>query len=268
MNFNDWYQKKITRNVSNEIIKYKDISRFLINVKSLLFPGFIDEVDNLKRYIDKKIIEIKDDLCILFSQIDGIEKLKSDLCFNELAEKFLEGIPEIDKMLEEDITFFYESDPAAHSRKEIIITYPGFSAIVTYRIAHHLYEMKIPMLPRAIAEYAHSQTGIDINPGAKILSPFFIDHGTGVVIGETAIIGKNVKIYQGVTLGALSLSHGQELKGIKRHPTIEDNVTIYSNASILGGDTIIGKGSTIGANSFITSSVAPNSKIKGDLKWK
>ncbi len=266
MNFDDWYQNKISKKISNEIIKYKDIKKFLIDTKSLLFPGFIDEVSDVKEYIDKKIEDIREDLCILFSQIDGIEKIESDLCFKELATKFLNGLPEIDEMLKKDIDFFFDSDPAADSKKEIIITYPGFSAIVTYRIAHHLYNMGIPVLPRAISEYAHSQTGIDINPGAEISAPLFIDHGTGVVIGQTAVIGKYVKIYQGVTLGALSLSRGHELKNTKRHPTIKDNVTIYANASILGGETVIEEGVTVGANSFITSSVAKNVKLKGAIK--
>ena len=154
--------------------------------------------------------------------------------------------------------------------KEIIICYPGLKAIVTYRIAHILYDMNIPILPRALSEYAHSKTGIDIHPGAKIDESFFIDHGTGIVIGQTCEIGKRVKIYQGVTLGALSLRKGHELEGTKRHPTIMDDVTIYSGASIFGGETIIGKNTTVGSNAFITSSVEDNMTvtIKGQKEKK
>ena len=155
----------------------------------------------------------------------------------------------------------FDGDPAAYNKDEIIFSYPGFYAIMVYRIAHELVLMKVPMLPRIMTEYAHSLTGIDINPGATIGKYFFIDHGTGIVIGETTLIGDNVKVYQGVTLGALSTRKGQLLKGVKRHPTIEDNVTIYSGASILGGDTVIGKGAVIGANAFITSSVAAGAKV-------
>ncbi len=155
----------------------------------------------------------------------------------------------------------YNGDPAAKTRQEIIFCYPGLLAIFVYRIAHELYKMEVPLIPRIMSEYAHSHTGIDINPGAQIGEYFFIDHGTGVVIGETTIIGNNVKIYQGVTLGALSTRSGQLLRDIKRHPTIEDNVTIYSSASILGGDTVIGQGSVIGGNAFITDSVPPGTRV-------
>ena len=144
---------------------------------------------------------------------------------------------------------------------EIIFAYPGLFAIMVYRLAHELYLMEVPMLPRIMTEYAHSITGIDIHPGVKIGKNFFIDHGTGIVIGETAVIGDNVKIYQGVTLGALSTRGGQKLRGKRRHPTISDNVTIYAGASILGGDTVIGENCTIGSNVFITSSVAPDTTV-------
>ena len=160
-----------------------------------------------------------------------------------------------------DIQAAYDGDPAAHSKEEIIFCYPGFFAIFIYRIAHKLYSLKTPSIPRIMSEYAHSQTGIDINPGAEIGEYFFIDHGTGVVIGETTKIGNHVKIYQGVTLGALSTRSGQLLRDIKRHPTIEDNVTIYSSASILGGETVIGKGVVIGGNCFITESVPAGSRV-------
>ena len=151
----------------------------------------------------------------------------------------------------------YAGDPAATSADEIIFCYPGLYAITVYRLAHVLYELQVPMLPRIMTEHAHSVTGIDINPGATIGKYFFIDHGTGIVIGETTVIGDYVKIYQGVTLGALSTRGGQSLRGKRRHPTIEDNVTIYAGASILGGETVIGRDSVIGSNVFITHSIAP-----------
>lgn len=258
MNFENWCEEKVKKPISNDIIRYSDIKKFINDVKGLLFPGFIDEVNDMKEYVEKKCDDVMDDLCNLLSQIDGIESIEECGCFQEITTKFLDALPEVEELLLKDVDFFYESDPAASSKKEILICYPGFSAIATYRISHILYKLGIPLLPRAISEYTHSKTGIDINPGATIGEYFFIDHGTGVVIGETTIIGNHVKVYQGVTLGALSLSKGHDLNGVKRHPTIEDNVTIYSNASIFGGKTIIGKNSIIGANSYITSSVEEN----------
>ena len=156
---------------------------------------------------------------------------------------------------------FFDGDPAAFYKDEIIFSYPGLYAIFVNRVAHELYELGVPLIPRIMTEHAHSKTGIDINPGAKIGKYFFIDHGTGIVVGETTVIGDNVKIYQGVTIGALSTRGGQKLSGKKRHPTICDNVTIYANASILGGNTVIGENTVIGGNSFITSSVEPDSKV-------
>lgn len=178
-----------------------------------------------------------------------------------ISTAFIERIPAIQELLLKDLSANFEGDPAAYSKEEVLLSYPGMFAIFIYRIAHELYENKVAMIPRMMSEYAHSQTGIDINPGAKIGEYFFIDHGTGVVIGETTNIGNNVKIYQGVTLGALSTRAGLKLAGKKRHPTIEDDVTIYSNASVLGGNTIIGRGSTIGGSAFITSSIPPFSRV-------
>lgn len=174
---------------------------------------------------------------------------------------FFRSLPDLQKMLMKDVQAAFDGDPAAHSKEEIIFCYPGLFAIFVYRMAHELYRMKVPFIPRIMTEYAHSHSGIDINPGATIGEYFFIDHGTGVVIGETTIIGNNVKIYQGVTLGALSTRSGQLLRDVKRHPTIEDDVTIYSSASILGGETVIGKGVVIGGNAFITSSVPAGSRV-------
>ena len=175
--------------------------------------------------------------------------------------EFLEKLPKIRKYIETDVQAAYDGDPAAYNKDEIIYSYPGLFAILVNRIAHELWLLNIPIIPRIMTEYAHSETGIDIHPGATIGKYFFIDHGTGIVIGETTVIGDNVKIYQGVTLGALSTRGGQALKSKKRHPTIEDNVTIYSGASILGGDTVIGKNVVIGGNAFITRSVPEGAKV-------
>lgn len=179
----------------------------------------------------------------------------------ELSLAFFREIPHLRALLRTDLYAAFEADPAATSHEEIISCYPGFFAIAVHRLAHELHALNIPLMPRVMAEYAHSITGIDIHPGAVIGESFFIDHGTGIVIGETAVIGRNVKIYQGVTLGALSTRGGQSLREQKRHPTIEDRVTIYSGASIFGGETVIGRDSVIGANAFITHSIPPCTKV-------
>ena len=173
----------------------------------------------------------------------------------EISFAFSREIPNIRAIAQTDVEAFYAGDPAAFSVDEIIFCYPGLFAITVYRLAHILYDLGVPVLPRIMSEHAHSITGIDIHPGATIGAYFFIDHGTGIVIGETATIADHVKIYQGVTLGGLSTRGGQSLRGVKRHPTIEEHVTIYAGASILGGETVIGHHSTIGANAFITESV-------------
>jgi len=176
----------------------------------------------------------------------------------------VEALPDIQATLQEDIVAAYEGDPAARSTLEVVVSYPGLYAIAVHRLAHVLYREGVPLVPRIMSEHAHSRTGIDIHPGARIGKGFFIDHGTGVVIGETCVIGKNVKLYQGVTLGALSFvkdANGRLVKGIKRHPDVGDNVVIYAGATILGGDTKIGSGSEIGGNVWLTHSVPPNSKV-------
>ena len=175
----------------------------------------------------------------------------------EITLAFLERIPAIRAVAQTDLTAFFDGDPAAFSTDEIVFCYPGLFAVTVYRLAHELYLLKVPMLPRIMTEHAHSATGIDINPGATIGDHFFIDHGTGIVIGETTVIGSRVKIYQGVTLGALTTRGGQSLRGQRRHPTIEDDVTIYAGASILGGNTVIGRDCVIGSNVFITHSIPP-----------
>ncbi len=182
----------------------------------------------------------------------------------EVVGALLDALPGMQAMLHDDIKAAYEGDPAAQSTMEVVMSYPGFMAIAVHRLAHFLYEQKVPLIPRIMSEYAHSITGIDIHPGAKIGPAFFIDHGTGVVIGETCVIGRQVKLYQGVTLGALSFEKdewGRPIKGIKRHPDVEDYVVIYAGATILGGTTVIGAHSEIGGNVWLTHSVPPHSKV-------
>jgi len=178
---------------------------------------------------------------------------------DEVSKSFILSLPEVYDSLWSDAEATYTGDPAAESIEEVILAYPGFLAIAVYRIAHTFYLLKVPVFPRLLTEYAHQVTGVDIHPGATIGNSFMIDHGTGVVIGETTVIGEHVKIYQGVTLGALSVS--KKKAGSRRHPTIEDNVVIYAHATILGGETVIGKNSTIGGNVWLTSSVPPDSVV-------
>jgi serine O-acetyltransferase len=183
---------------------------------------------------------------------------------DEVVLRLYRKLPELRRLLNADVLAAFAGDPAAHSIEEIVFSYPAIEAITTYRLAHVLFEERVPMIPRIWSEYAHSRTGIDINAGAQVGESFFIDHGTGVVVGETAVIGNNVKLYQGVTLGALSTRRPpREGEESKRHPTIEDDVTIYSGATILGGSTVIGRGSVIGGNVWLIKSVAPGSKIFG-----
>ena len=177
----------------------------------------------------------------------------------EVAASFFRSLPEVHRQLMVDATAIERGDPAAESVDEVILAYPGFTAIAVHRIAHRFYEMNVPLLPRLLTEWAHERTGIDIHPGATLGHPVVIDHGTGIVIGETAEIGNNVKLYQGVTLGALSVA--KTLASTKRHPTIEDGVVIYANATILGGETVIGRGSVVGGNVWITSSIPPDSIV-------
>jgi serine O-acetyltransferase len=186
----------------------------------------------------------------------SIQQQTDEICLN-----LFQRLPYIQQMLVKDAQAAFDGDPAAQSKEEVILSYPGLFAMFVYRIAHELYVAGVPFIPRLMTEYAHSGTGIDINAGATIGEYFFMDHGTGIVIGETTIIGNHVKLYQGVTLGALSTRSGQQLSGVKRHPTIEDDVTIYSNASVLGGETVIGARSIIGGSSFITESVPPDTRV-------
>ena len=183
----------------------------------------------------------------------------------KIVRQFIARLPEVRRLVETDVTAAYEGDPAATSRMEVVMAYPGLFATTVHRLAHELYLLKVPIIPRIMSELAHSKTGIDIHPGATIGEHFFIDHGTGVVIGETCVIGRNVKLYQGVTLGALSFEKdpttGALVKGVKRHPNVEDDVVIYAGATILGGNTTIGQGSEIGGNVWIKDSVPPHSRV-------
>ena len=179
----------------------------------------------------------------------------------DLAAEMVAKLPQIAQKVQMDLEATFDGDPAAASREEILFSYPGLFAILVYRVAHELYHLQIPILPRMMSEYAHSHTGIDIHPGAQIGDYFFIDHGTGIVVGETSVIGDHVKLYQGVTLGALSPRGGRASSSGKRHPTVGDGATIYSGASIFGGETVVGENAVVGGNAFLTSSVAPNSRV-------
>ena len=228
------------------------VAAFTTLLKQLLFPAY-DAADATARHT------LVADIAHLLAQQIAIVLPCADA--SALTLRFLEQLPEIHALLLTDLAAFFDSDPAATSPDEIILAYPGWQAILIHRLAHALHVLGVPMLPRIMSEHAHSASGIDIHPGASIGDAFFIDHGTGVVIGETTVIGSHVKLYQGVTLGALSTRNGQGLRGKRRHPTIEDRVTIYAGASVLGGDTVIGHDSVIGGNAFITASVAPGMRV-------
>lgn len=250
------------RNQVKEIIK---------SMSHVMFAGYMDQEDCLKSNLDdyvayqlsSTVYQLRDLIAIAL-ECDN----KEHAAHHEMMQKaeniscqFATRIAGLQEMLLKDVQAGFDGDPAAKSKEEIIFCYPGFYAIFVYRIAHELHTLGVPFLPRMMTEYAHSKTGIDINPGATIGEYFFIDHGTGVVIGETTTIGNNVKLYQGVTLGALSTRKGQLLSNVKRHPTLGNNVTVYSNASILGGETVVGDNCTIGGGAFITSSVSENTRV-------
>ena len=272
-------EKNITKNYDNHIkdgLDYagrSEIYDVLDDLHAVLFPGFYSKQRIKKTEINFFLSDILRHISFtLGNHINDIFQYQSsqkDVPYSEdqardALKNLIESLPNIHSVLLEDIQKAYEGDPAAQSLDEIVMSYPYLEAVMTYRIANTLYELNVPIIPRIMSERAHSRTGIDIHPGAKIGKRFFIDHGTGVVIGETCNIGENVKIYQGVTLGALSFpldEKGQPIKGVKRHPDIEDDVIIYANATILGGSTVIGKGSIIGGNTWITKSVPPGTKI-------
>ena len=239
--------------------------------RKIIFPGYFEKDGPDEEYITYSVanllIEASDKLQTQICRALNYDTAEGDDCSDQqeaagaLATRFLQKLPYLRETLLQDVEATYEGDPAARDNHEIIFAYPGIFAITVYRLAHELYKLKIPLIPRMMTEYAHSLTGIDINPGAEIGRHFFIDHGTGIVFGETTVIGDYVKIYQGVTLGALSTRGGQSLRGKKRHPTIGDEVTVYASTTILGGESVIGKGSVIGANAFITQSVPENTRV-------
>ena len=245
------------------------IIQILNDFRQLLFPGYFGDEKPTRTsapyFAGHMLTRIYEELCpqieLALAYREGGRTKSITLRAEEAASELLMELPRIQKLLLIDVEAALNGDPAAGSREQVIFSYPGLNAIFVHRIAHELYLRDIPYIPRIMSEYVHGLTGIDINSGATIGEYFFIDHGTGVVIGETTTIGNNVKIYQGVTLGALSTRAGLKLAGKKRHPTIEDDVTIYSNVSILGGQTVIGKGCTIGGNAFITSSIPPFSRV-------
>lgn len=233
-------------------------------LRRIVYPGYSREKNfriynarhNLSMLIEDVLFHLNRQIALVL-QSGGAAEAEAQQQAQKICLEFFRQIPDIRALAQTDLKAAYDGDPAASSMDEIIFSYPGLFAITVYRLAHVLYTLQVPMIPRIMTEYAHSVTGIDIHPGASIGAYFFIDHGTGIVIGETTVIGENVKIYQGVTLGGLSTRGGQSLRGTKRHPTIEDNVTIYANAAILGGNTVIGRDCVIGASAFITHSVPP-----------
>lgn len=240
----------------------------------LLFPGYFDdhlihsyelriETANL---MDNVFGRLEDEVykSLLHSPPEGVKPDEIRNCAHKMTTEVLSKLPDLREILQTDVESAYNGDPAALNKNEVIVAYPFVEAIAVQRLAHEMFLREIPLIPRIMAEWAHSRTGMDLHPGARIGSHFFIDHGTGTVIGETSIIGNHVKMYQGVALIGRSLKGGQSLKGVKRHPTIEDRVTLYANATVMGGDTTVGARSTIGANVFLTQSIPADSLVITD----
>ncbi|MEW6356808.1 MAG: serine O-acetyltransferase EpsC [Planctomycetota bacterium] len=261
------------------------VSSILDDLFAIVYPGYYGErdvtVEEARVRMRARLVSVRhaliEEVARCHRRTCKHEHAVCDRCLGRSARQttaFLRRIPCVRKMLVFDVEAAYDGDPAAKGYDEVIFSYPGLFAVTTYRIAHEIHLLGVPLIPRMMTEYAHSVTGIDIHPGATIGKRFFIDHGTGVVVGETTEIGDNVKLYQGVTLGALSFpknAKGQLIRGHKRHPTIEDNVTIYAGATILGGDTVVGKGSVVGGNVWLTESVPPGTKVTLEtprLKYK
>ena len=236
-----------------EHVKRAQAERLLHGVLTLLFPHFADKTFD-RAHLIAVSARVEADLTELLAAV-GFENAPAA----RVVDVFFSKLPPVGECLTQDAQFIADGDPAAESADEVILAYPGFLAICAHRVAHQLYILDVPIIPRLISEYAHERSGCDIHPGARLGCPFFIDHATGIVIGETARIGDRVKIYQGVTLGALSVK--KEFADKQRHPTIEDDVIIYANATVLGGETTVGKGSLIGGNVFLTTSVAENSVV-------
>ena len=259
MNLFDQPDTEVVRDILQKLIK-------------IIYPGFFREKyyrfynlsSQLNVLIEDVLYNLEKQIVIALGQRtdhgekdDGAVEAEA----HRIILEFLRRIPKVREYTDTDVEAAFDGDPAAYNHNEIVLCYPGLFAITVSRIAHELYVLGVPLIPRIMTEYAHGLTGIDIHPGTTIGKYFFIDHGTGIVIGETAIIGSHVKIYQGVTIGALSTRGGQRLRSVKRHPTIEDNVTIYSGASILGGETVIGKNAVIGSNAFITNSIEAGARV-------
>ena len=249
-----------------------EVISIVVKLLGVLFPGYYrDKGYRFYNMYSKLTLQFEDIMYYLSQQVAlalAFEEKYASFSEEELEEEarklsleFFRKIPLIRAKINTDIQATFDGDPAAFNKEEIILSYPGLLASTVYRVAHELHLLGIPLIPRMMSEYAHSITGIDIHPGATIGEYFFMDHGTGIVVGSTSVIGEHVKIYQGVTIGALSTKGGHALHGTRRHPTIEDNVTIYSGASILGGNTVIGEGSIIGGNAFITTSIEPGSRV-------
>jgi len=264
-----------------ELPQIAEVARCLEEIRGLIYPGFVgnplvgarpeevrayitERLDDLSRRLRRQVYRGLHHRCQL---IKGSRDLDCTACAEQadgIARKFLDALPELRTALASDVQAAYEGDPAATGTDEVIFCYPGLYAITAYRVAHRLLGLGAHIIPRMLTEYAHEKTGIDIHPGATIAGSFFIDHGTGIVIGETAIIGERVRMYQGVTLGALSVPKSRRSEGKKRHPTIEDDVIIYANATILGGDTVIGRGAVIGGNTWVTRSVPAGARLTVD----
>jgi serine O-acetyltransferase len=247
------------------------IASITVDLLRLLFPGFFDDKPIHSSELKVEVVALMDavlgrledeiDKSLEYHTPQGLAKKDVRGTAHELTLELLGSLPRVRELLQTDAEAAYNGDPAALSKEEIIVAYPFMEAIAVQRLAHELYQKQIALIPRIMTEWAHSRTGMDLHPGARIGSHFFVDHCTGTVVGETAEIGSHVKMYQGVGLVARSLSGGQQLRGKKRHPTLEDHVTIYSGATIIGGDTVVGAGSTIGANVFLMHSVPPNSLV-------
>jgi len=254
----------------------REVIAIVRGLQEVIYPGYFGEQVLYREFLHA---HLGDQLYALSKRLEGeVHKALGANCrcaggtpvprpaveARDVVAAFFESLPEVMGVIAADVVAAYEGDPAATCTEEVILAYPGVKAIFTHRIAHLLHTLGVPLIPRIMAEFAHNETGVDIHPGATIGRDFFIDHGTGVVIGETTVIGDRVKLYQGVTLGALSIPRGRRLellRGEKRHPTLEDEVIVYAGATILGGDTVIGRGSVVGGNVWLTGSVPPNSLV-------
>lgn len=268
-----YHDQPITRHIDAGHLPNRDSVIELVKlIRELLFPGYFGKqnltekgltfhVGELLTVIHEKLHKQVHNAIRHQAKRRGVECPTCDTTAQAIVQQFLGTLPALRATLATDVQAAFDGDPAANDTDEIIFSYPGVFAISVYRIAHELHKAQVPLIPRIMTEYAHNLTGIDIHPGAAIGDYFFIDHGTGVVVGETTAIGQRVKLYQGVTLGALSTRGGQSLRGQKRHPTLEDDVTVYSGATILGGETIIGAGATISGNVFLTQSVPPHTRV-------